>query len=1782
MYAEDSFFTELEFRLLLFDVSCSLAVSFCHTADPHSTALLIGAATQVDLFPFGVVVAPSLSLSRLLCPLRRLRMKVHYMTHRDWNHFVRCINGNINSVGWDFVLQEAIICYTVTMMQSPTALSTLVMYAANIYCPKSSHYDSKDFRKNLTNTTIRNKYFAEYSGKDHLLHPPNTGVKARLSRTETDPSDTFHYDTPTENELIYKRRQFRNNGNSMFSHSDICKFIKHAMQFYVQKIVDSQDGLDVFTLKRNHIAEYSGNARLTNPPNTVADLQLSYTETEPDQAILHEHSTTEQFVKFSDCFTNNVYYDALLTHAKVSYSLLSHANNQNHKCTREHNVESICECCRLPFYDYDLSSKPRLDSRLRHPLNIGSGILLFRFRVCYSHISVWGLRRGKHKYFCFKGRKAMHLAQHCLRSALNGEPGKHTCEDASLSQLHSCESDVCANGTPGSSGGKNKRSSSRRNYRRWKCSLREYSTRVSAVFSRPPLRLNSCPKVLISRDVSTVSLCSKQQSEFKATSNRSYTWTRVKCNVFRTFSDPHCKKRLKLSMPKQYPWKFATLNVEDLRSTITYMRIKQLFVDHALDVLAIQETHTIHNDYYCKDGLHYFLMGGINDKHAGVGFVVSPKVFPFVYNFKPFSARIASLNIRTSGKPLVLFSVYAPSLMSHIHSHEDDLERKQEFWDLLSFSIPDARFHTTIILGDLNMRYHTPVPEMQHILGPHFFGHKPTHDPLYTTNLEFFLGFAETFDFYLPSTFQTKHPSQRVTYKELSASKLADTRFPFPTDFAVLDHIVVPVECKRCMPDVTSITDFSFPSHHYPVVLKMNYENRLPVQVHKRDPAPKYLVPNKEQKLQYIAAVYNKIGLSLKEEPTDDLFVSIYTDGSFDPSSPLSHASPGGWGFCVSAMNDQWIDSYGMIILDSDNPAAIGITDISNNTAELQAVIEALDYILRNPPEIAYVVYVDSQYTLDLIASLSRPSTHLALVLKLQSLSRKVKLRQPISFRKVAAHTGVLGNERADMLAARGRLGYEPPQTGRFATYPPMPITHAEDFQIPQWFKSLSFGEQYNFIKDLFKLAQQFFPTTKLNTANFVLSEDTAETYEAFSALRYDSLSTSKEKKRLLSLFRKQVKKDKRRYLEDKLLEDSNSGPSQKWATIKTIRKTYIPSAPNVRATSGQVSSPETRSAFLAQYFSMQVWSGDNQYLPPAPPIHEVALGNMHPFEIWELYSRISACKNRKAGGTDGILSEFIKYAPQEALLFLLLFFNICFLSTSVPSEWYHSRLAAIPKPKSKDPLSVTSFRPICLSQTCYKLYAGMLKKRLEGCIEMRIREYQFGFRSNRSTSQPIHILRRIIELFERSTTALHLLFLDWKKAFDSVFRSAIAKALYRLGVPEPLLNAVMSLYVESTFEIFDKFGSSGKYPQDRGIRQGCPISPYIFNIVLTVLLHDVEQDYIALHGSSPWVYSANQSMWDVEYADDTVLIGRSASSLQVIVNLLIPRSLQIGLELNAGKCEHLSLNSDESIHYSSEQTEVPFSKVSVAKYLGVYLDSSSSSAKEISYRLQQAGNAFRLLGSFFRHRGISVKWRLQVHRQVLISILTYALNSAALDEVSLRRLDSFHFKVLRSISGAKHTFFSKLVDQSSPVVTMQDLHSVHHSISKTCIPPSQIISAQRMSFFGHILRHPDSIQYTCCLREMGNPRLLSTTLRKGAPRLHWAEMCYVEAYRKLTLLEHFRLPSQLPLSHVYHSHVCRSEVTDLLGGDTIYRPNLTMITNYVRSKAQDRTLWKQISRPPE
>ena len=187
------------------------------------------------------------------------------------------------------------------------------------------------------------------------------------------------------------------------------------------------------------------------------------------------------------------------------------------------------------------------------------------------------------------------------------------------------------------------------------------------------------------------------------------------------------------------------------------------------------------------------------------------------------------------------------------------------------------------------------------------------------------------------------------------------------------------------------------------------------------------------------------------------------------------------------------------------------------------------------------------------------------------------------------------------------------------------------------------------------------------------------------------------------------------------------------------------------------------------------------------------------PFTMEELNLVLRKLGTRKAPGPDKLPAELLKNSPDILKLFLLSHFNECFETASAPSSWLVSEVVMLVKDSKKDTRSLDNYRPISLTNTVYKVYASMLRGRLVHHFDADIRDRQFGFRPNLSTTQPIHVTRQIIEAHERQSEPLHALFLDWSKAFDSVTFNAIEKSLHDMGVPSQFIQAIMALWHSTT-----------------------------------------------------------------------------------------------------------------------------------------------------------------------------------------------------------------------------------------------------------------------------------------------------------------------------------------------------------------------------------------------
>jgi len=625
--------------------------------------------------------------------------------------------------------------------------------------------------------------------------------------------------------------------------------------------------------------------------------------------------------------------------------------------------------------------------------------------------------------------------------------------------------------------------------------------------------------------------------------------------------------------------------------------------------------------------------------------------------------------------------------------------------------------------------------------------------------------------------------------------------------------------------------------------------------------------------------------------------------------------------------------------------------------------------------------------------------------------------------------------------------------------------------------------------------------------------------------------SRPEEEAQLHKQIRKQAKKDKTQWLKDQV-EVSAKAPSakEKWVWIKRLRKDFTGKSVALRDSQGKVVNTMQQAETFAQYLENKHWSTPlTDYTGPTTPITGPNPVNMDPITVPELNKTLRKVKNGKATGPDTIPAEFFKWLTEPNKQHLLSLFNNILLTGITPTEWHMANVVEIYKGKGShtDP---EMYRPISLLSTAYKLFARIIQSRLEAAIDPFLRSTQYGFRCNRSCSQPIHVIRRIMEHAEAVKDPLYLLFLDWEKAFDKIHPQAITTSLARYGVPQDFIRIIAHFYANPQFQVLATGNPSSTHTAHSGIKQGCPLSPYLFLVVHSAIMHDVTH-LMTDNGTRqiPTIHSQNTPLFDLAYADDTALIGKSADTVQRALHHIQTTAAQYHLKLNMGKCELIRMNAHSDIYfYDSNPLTPPTTpqqrtkhlksltvKVKTqARYLGVYIRQDCSTHTDVNSRLGKARAAFNKLHLFWRHSNLTVPWKLKVYKATFIPMVTYGMESATLTQPQSNKLNAFHCQCLRKILNHKATYYTEVLDPTAHTVTNQAI------LEEANIPLiTDIITSQQLKFLGHILREPKSeLTRNVCFTSAYIYRGRGGRQRRGKRRFHWVEQACKTAWQLLQI----------------------------------------------------------------
>ena len=289
-----------------------------------------------------------------------------------------------------------------------------------------------------------------------------------------------------------------------------------------------------------------------------------------------------------------------------------------------------------------------------------------------------------------------------------------------------------------------------------------------------------------------------------------------------------------------------------------------------------------------------------------------------------------------------------------------------------------------------------------------------------------------------------------------------------------------------------------------------------------------------------------------------------------------------------------------------------------------------------------------------------------------------------------------------------------------------------------------------------------------------------------------------------------------------------------------------------------------------------------------------------------ECFTALQTCKKNKSPGNDGISYEFYLTFWQVIKEPMLNSFNYAFEMKEMSFSQRQAIITLIDK-KGKDRVYLKNWRPVSLLNNDYKIASKALAFRIKKVISELVHHDQSGFVEKRNMSFALRTILDIIDITETNQEHGLFILVDFEKAFDTVNQEFLHFILLAYNFGPFFRNWVKTLYTNITSCVVNNQISSQYFDIKRGVRQGDPLSSYLFILVVEILSINVRKNKL-IEGIS----CKNKEIKLVQYADDTTGIFRNIKSAKSFITMVNKFSLCSGLKLNKDKTEALWIGKDK------------------------------------------------------------------------------------------------------------------------------------------------------------------------------------------------------------------------------------------------------------------------------
>ncbi|XP_013651351.1 uncharacterized protein LOC106356058 [Brassica napus] len=338
--------------------------------------------------------------------------------------------------------------------------------------------------------------------------------------------------------------------------------------------------------------------------------------------------------------------------------------------------------------------------------------------------------------------------------------------------------------------------------------------------------------------------------------------------------------------------------------------------------------------------------------------------------------------------------------------------------------------------------------------------------------------------------------------------------------------------------------------------------------------------------------------------------------------------------------------------------------------------------------------------------------------------------------------------------------------------------------------------------------------------------------------------------------------------------------------------------------------------------------------------------------------------------------------------------------------QWNCTIITLIPKKVNADKIS--EFRHISLCNVLYKIISMIIAKRLEIILPSMVSPHQSAFVKGRLLIENVLLATEMVQKFnQKNISSRGVLKVDLRKAFDSLRWDFIIQVLKAAQFPSTFINWIQQCITTTSFSINVNGDLCGFFKGEQGVRQGDPISPYLFIIAMEVFGRLLERKFedgsIGYHpkGQDPKISH-------LAFADDVmVFFDGSHNSLNELSSTLETFHRLSGLEMNREKSALYTAGTDaeeqESLAaFGFTQGSFPF------RYLGLPLTHMKLQKSEYSPLLDAISNRF----NHWTTKALTFAGRLQLISSVICSTVNFWISAFMLPKACIKQIEGMcnHF----------------------------------------------------------------------------------------------------------------------------------------------------------------------------